>query len=244
VGANGDTVEERLSIAGRDIVLVRPREWESLLTEEAFEREELLPYWAHLWGSAVALAEAVAGEDMRGRRVLELGCGLGLPSIAAAQAGAYVTATDWSAHAVRAAAANAAMNGVQVRTVVADWNDPGALVDQGPWDLVLAADVLYERPKARTLLDLLPRLADTVMLAEPGRAPAQAFFDGTGAHWHLTEVSTREDPRVTVHRLRRRQEGMEPAATGRRAADPRHLPGGCGGELRRADTDGPHRPAW
>ena len=90
MGANGDTIEERVSIAGRDIVLVRPREWESLLTEEAFEREELLPYWAHLWGSAVALAEAVAGEDMRGRRVLELGCGLGLPSIAAAQAGAYV----------------------------------------------------------------------------------------------------------------------------------------------------------
>jgi hypothetical protein len=48
--------------------LVRPREWESLLTEEAFEREELLPYWAHLWGSAVALAEAVVREQVGGRR--------------------------------------------------------------------------------------------------------------------------------------------------------------------------------
>ena len=212
--SEGDTVEERVTIAGRDVVLVRPREWESLLTEEAFEREELRPYWAHLWGSAVALAEAVAGEDIGGRRVLELGCGLGLPSIAAAQAGALVTATDWSAHAVRATAANAQVNGVEVRAVVADWNDPGALVQEAPWDLVLAADVLYERPKARMLLELLPRLADTVLLAEPGRAPSQAFFDGASAHWRLTEVSTRDDPRVTVHRLCKRQEGMEPAATG------------------------------
>jgi len=207
VDAGQDAVEERVCVAGRDIVLVRPREWESLLTEEAFEREELLPYWAHLWGSAVALAEAVVREQVGGRRVLELGCGLGLPSIAAARAGAHVTATDWSVHAVRAAAANADRNGVEVRTLVADWDDPGVLVDGAPWGLVLAADVLYERPKSRTLLELLPRLSDTVLLAEPGRAPAQAFFEGAGSDWNLTEVSTREDPRVSVHRLRRRQAG-------------------------------------
>ena len=204
MGANQETVEERVSVAGGDILLLRPREWESLLTEEAFEREELLPYWAHLWGSAVALAEALAGEDIGGRRVLELGCGLGLPSIAAARAGAYVTATDWSAHAVRATTANAKLNGVEVLASVADWNDPGVLVDQAPWDLVLAADVLYERPKSRTLLDLLPRLSDTVLLAEPGRAPAQVFFDGAESTWDLTEVSARKDPRVTVHRLSKR----------------------------------------
>ncbi len=204
MGANQETVEERISIAGRDILLLRPREWESLLSEDAFHREELLPYWAHLWGSAVALAEAVAGKEVGGRRVLELGCGLGLPSIAAAQAGGHVTATDWSAHAVRATAANADLNSVEVETMVADWTDPGPLIEQAPWDLVLAADVLYERPKARTLLELLPRLSDTVLLAEPGRAPAQAFFDGAASDWELSEVSTREDPRVTVHRLRKR----------------------------------------
>jgi len=214
VNPGQDTVEERICVGGRDIVLARPREWESLLTEEAFEREELLPYWAHLWGSAVALAEAVAGERIGGRRVLELGCGLGLPSIAAARAGALVTATDWSAHAVRATAANADLNGVEIRTVVADWNDPGDLIDQAPWDLVLAADVLYERPKSRALLGLLPRLSDTVLLAEPGRAPAQAFFDGADTEWEVTEVSARVDPRVTVHRLRRLR-GMEVAASGR-----------------------------
>lgn len=204
MAADDDNALEEISIGGQVIVLERPREWESLLTEQAFEREELLPYWAHLWGSAVALAEAVAGQDVAGLRVLELGCGLGLPGIAAAQAGADVTATDWSPNAVQATAANAERNGVAMRTAVADWNDPGFLTEEAPWGLVLASDVLYERPKSRTLLALLPRLTETVLLAEPGRAPSQAFFDGAGSDWDLTEVSTRESPRVTVHRLRRR----------------------------------------
>lgn len=219
MSTGADTVEELVAIRGSEIVLVRPREWESLLTDEAFEREELLPYWAHLWAGSVALAEVVAGEPMAGRRVLELGCGLGLPSIVAARAGATVTATDWSAHAVSATAANATRNGVVVRTAVADWRRAADLVAAGPWDLVVAADVLYERLKSRQLLELLPRLADAVLLAEPGRAPAQAFFDGAVRDWDVAEVSVRQGPKVTVHRLSRRcgAEGVRPASRGRAA---------------------------
>ena len=206
MNAPADTVAERISVGGRDIVLVRPREWEELLTDDAFEREELLPYWAHLWGSAVALAEAVADEDLRGLRVLELGCGLGLPSIAAARGGASVLATDWSAPAIRATAANALLNGVELAAEVVDWTQPEAVVVRAPWDLVLAADVLYERPKVRTLLELLPRLSDTVLLAEPGRAPAQTFFEEAEPGWERKEVTPGGAQRVTVHRLRRRED--------------------------------------
>ena len=196
-----DTVEERIPIGGRDILLLRPTEWEALLTDDAFAREDLLPYWAHLWGSAVALAEAVAAESLAGLRVLELGCGLGLPSIAAAHAGASVLATDWSAAAIRATAANAVLNEVELETGVVDWSAPDALTRRAPWDLVLAADVLYERPKVRILLELLPRLGDTVLLAEPGRAPARAFFEGIAGEWERVEISSRTDPLVVVHRL-------------------------------------------
>ena len=74
-----DLVEEVVPLHGRDLRLLRPRDAEALLDEEAFEREEFLPYWAELWPSSLALARAIAGRALRGARTLELGCGLGLP---------------------------------------------------------------------------------------------------------------------------------------------------------------------
>ena len=50
-----DLVEEVVGVAGRDLVLLRPRDAEALLSEEEFSRDEFLPYWAELWPSATAL---------------------------------------------------------------------------------------------------------------------------------------------------------------------------------------------
>ncbi len=202
-------VQERIAVAGREIVIERPRDFEDLLTEEAFEREELLPYWAHLWGSSVALARAVAAEARPDMRVLELGCGLGLPSIAAARAGAKVTASDWSADALEAAATNAKRNEVDIEFVNADWDAPAALLAGAPWELVIAADVLYEAKKVVTLLELLPHLTGHVLLAEPGRMPAEPFFEGVPERWECTEVEGVNQPRAKVHRLRLRPGGSE-----------------------------------
>src|SRR5206468_4899179 len=106
-----DLVEEIISVApGRELTVARPRDSEALLDEHAFEHEEFLPYWAELWPSGVALAKAVGITALHGRRVVELGCGLGLPSIAAALAGGRVLATDWSQAAVERTAANAERN--------------------------------------------------------------------------------------------------------------------------------------
>jgi hypothetical protein len=69
--------------------------------EQNFDaHEEYPPYWAQLWPSSVALARAVAIAKPAGARVLELRCGLGLPSIAAALSGAHVLATDRSTDAL------------------------------------------------------------------------------------------------------------------------------------------------
>ena len=95
-----DTVEERIALPVGEVALARPRDAEALLTEERFDDEEFMPYWAELWSSSLALAHDVARRSLRGARVLELGCGLGLPSIAAALAGGRVLATDWSPDAV------------------------------------------------------------------------------------------------------------------------------------------------
>src|SRR3954447_4628349 len=140
-----DVVEEVVALDGRDLRLLRPRDAEALLDEHAFEHEEYLPYWAELWPSSLALARTVAVRALRGARTLELGCGLGLPSIAAALAGGRVLASDWSPDAIEFAARNASSSGATIETMVCDWSRPEPLLERAPWDLVLAADVLYER---------------------------------------------------------------------------------------------------
>lgn len=202
---SADLVEEVVPIAGQEVVLLRPRDYDAMLTEEAFEREELLPYWAQLWPSGNLLAQVLAARAWRGRRVLELGCGLGLASIVAARAGAKVTATDWSEASVAATADNAARNGVELETIVADWDRPGDLLAEAPWDLVIGADILYERKKTDTLLELLPRLTREVILADSHRATAEPFFDGVAVGWEHERLRSTSEPLVTVHRLRRRR---------------------------------------
>src|ERR671933_29502 len=98
--ADSDLVEETVVLAGRDLSVLRPRDSESLLDEQAFEHEEYLPYWAELWPSGLALARRIAGRALHGARTLELGCGLALPSMAAVLAGGRVLATDWAPHAI------------------------------------------------------------------------------------------------------------------------------------------------
>jgi predicted nicotinamide N-methyase len=61
-----DSVEERIALPVGEVALTRPRDSEALLTEEGFEKEEFLPYWAELWSSGVALAHDVAGRSLRG----------------------------------------------------------------------------------------------------------------------------------------------------------------------------------
>jgi predicted nicotinamide N-methyase len=164
-------------LGGRTLSILRPRDPEELLDEEAFEREEFLPYWAELWPSALALAAVVVALDLDGLRVVELGCGLGVPSLAAVLAGARVLATDWSEDAVAFARTNAERNGIELETAIVSWADPEPLLDRAPFDLALASDVLYERRNAEQLVELLPRLAAETLLADPGRPHAGNLLD-------------------------------------------------------------------
>jgi predicted nicotinamide N-methyase len=200
-----DLVEEVVGLDGRDLRVLRPRDSEALLDEEAFGHEEFLPYWAELWPSGVALARAVGGRALRGRRVVELGCGLGLPAIAAALAGGRVLATDWSPEAVARTRDNAERNGAALDTLVCSWADPEALLARGPFDLVLASDVLYETRDCDPLLALLPRLlaaGGVAWIADPGRAPAERFLERARDVFAVVTRAAPEIPRGGVHHLR------------------------------------------
>ena len=180
-----DLVDVQIALPARTLSILRPRDAEALLDEEAFEHEEFLPYWAELWSSGEMLAREVAGRDLADTRVVELGCGLALPSLAAAAAGAHVLATDWSPDAVRLARENARRNALELETAIVRWSEPQRLVERAPWDLVLAADVLYELRNVDELLALLPKLGENVLIADPGRPHAKTFFDRAEEHWSI-----------------------------------------------------------
>ena len=185
--------------------MVHPRGAMEVLYEQNFDaNDEYPPYWAELWPSSIALARAVAAAAPIGARVLELGCGLGLPSIAAALCGAHVLATDRSTDALTFTTYNAALNGTSVEVGVCSWADAEAVLSRAPWDLVLGADVLYPHADLTDLAELLPRLVTAggeVWLADPGRPPAAAFVESC-TRWAESCGAHQDDAGVTVHRLR------------------------------------------
>jgi predicted nicotinamide N-methyase len=148
------------------------------LTQEEFDRSDArMPYWACLWPAAKALAEEVLeGPGLAGRRVLDLGCGLGLVGLAALERGAHVTFLDWEPAAVLLARHSAYAAGhARVSGVAADWRAPPPLA---PFDRILAADVLYEERNAPGVAAFLAaHLAPggTALVSDPGRRHAAGF---------------------------------------------------------------------
>ncbi len=194
-----ELVWQSVPLPSGEVRLQQPEMAADLPDDGAVEWAPIAPYWAVLWRSGVALARDLDGDSLRGLRVVELGCGLALPSIAAARAGASVLATDSDPDALELVAHNARANDVRVETALLDWASPDVLVSRGPFDLALAADVLYERPSVAPLLSLLPRLAPEARLADPGRPAAEAFLEQAHRRWR---VETRQRGVVQIHYLR------------------------------------------
>jgi RNA 3'-terminal phosphate cyclase (ATP) len=114
----------------------------------------------------LALGEAAGAPTLRGRRVLDLGAGTGIAGLAAAALGADVTLSDTEEalpllrRNVAANARTVADAGGAARVACLDWAAPPAeLADEAPWDVVLAADVVYSPTQLAPFTALLGRLA-------------------------------------------------------------------------------------
>lgn len=193
-----ELVVQTIDLPSGELRLLQPAESAKIPDDHQVEWAPIAPYWSVLWRSGVALAGELDGEALAGQRVVELGCGLGAPSLAAAKAGADVIATDRDPEALALVARNAEANGVEIETAVVGWADPDELVRRAPFDLVVAADVLYERPSVALLLSLLPRLAPAAWVADPGRPAADAFLEQAERRWR---VETRRRGVVRLHRI-------------------------------------------
>lgn len=159
--------------------------------------ETLCPYFGVVWPSARALSSALierGHEGLQGLRILEVGCGLALPSLVAARLGAQVTATDFHPEVPRFLRANLALNGLESRIhyVELDWRSVGATL--GTFDLVVGSDILYERQHALEVAQALTRFVrpgGEILLADPARPYLQAFSDAMTAQGFQAQTQIR-----------------------------------------------------
>lgn len=204
-GLHGDALIETLTrrfrtalidvdVGERAFKLLKPANPDDLIREEDFVKDERLPYWADVWPSAIILAAKLLEQTGDRRSALELGCGAGLCTIAAASAGFNVLATDYYEDALDFTRANTFSNlGAEARTLLFDWRHPPAELRR--YELVFASDVLYEREYALLLPQILRRIiaeGGSGLIADPGRAAAPMFVEACTANGLLAEkIETR-----------------------------------------------------
>ena len=205
-------VERAIDVRGTVYRVWCPPDIDALIDEVAFEADERIPYWAHVWESALVLAEDLAVMDACGRRFLELGCGLGLPAIVAARQGFLATASDYEEAALEGERYNADKNGAEALALqLLDWRQlPSEL---GEFDLVVAADVLYEQHHAVSLAGVIARVLaahGVALVADPGRARAVEFEPAVRAAGLVVQKEparrphrATDGPKIDIYRITR-----------------------------------------
>ncbi|MGH7214611.1 MAG: class I SAM-dependent methyltransferase [Tepidisphaeraceae bacterium] len=216
------TVTRTVRLGGLSIDFTRIADPDRVLDEVAAEedrREKLsrqrrdgdelhLPYWAELWDSALGIGQFLTKhhQPVAGQSVLDLGCGMGLSGTIAARLGARVHFADLEPPALLFARLNSLLDAPRVRARRLNWQTDR--LDES-FDLILGADILYER-KQWEFLDPFWRVhlapGGVILLGEPGRQTGDLFVEWIVQRgWKLTAheepVETRERP-IRIFELR------------------------------------------
>jgi len=176
--ALGELHRDEVLLEGRTFLIRRPADYDTLLdhpaVRAALAAADYLPYWAELWPAARMLAKFLLKQSWpAGLHALEIGCGLGLPGIAALACGMRVTFTDCDSTALRLAAENARLNGfTDFTTAVLDWRHPPEEL-RAP--VLLASDLIYEARNVEPLVALVDHLlapGGLCLLTDQNRVPS------------------------------------------------------------------------
>jgi predicted nicotinamide N-methyase len=176
-------------------------------------QDERIPYWAELWASAIALSEYLVENRLvtEGVSVLEIGCGLGLPSIVSGLLGGDIILTDYIKEALDFARLNWEKNIFEKKPVlkILDWRKPDASLAA---DILLASDVAYEARSFEPLLHTFKTLLKPngrIIVSEPNRYISKNFFNGLSTEGYQIKHTTKHIERkghiflVNIYELER-----------------------------------------
>ncbi|QGY41639.1 methyltransferase domain-containing protein [Pseudodesulfovibrio cashew] len=193
----GSRVE--VAVDGRVWLLDRAADMEALwdaMGDDDLDEDERLPYWAEVWPASVLLGRHILrnADRLKGCRCLDIGCGLGLTGMIAADAGAQVAAFDYEWPAVSFARHNAALNKVeQPLWLVMDWRYPA--LAEGVFDFIWGGDVLYEKRFFDPLIRLFRHAlapGGKIWIGEPVRTVSRPVWDELRAEGFAAEKLTVE----------------------------------------------------
>jgi predicted nicotinamide N-methyase len=180
-----DVIEKRVKVSQHELTILAVRDTNKLLEKikvDEFNEDERLPYWAEIWPSSIALTEYLWLKNIKDKKVLELGCGVGLAGIAAALCGADVLMTDYEEDALWFAKQNIRKNFNQVKCngkiIVAplDWRTP-KLTET--YHLIIGSDLLYEKRNHRPIIKLISKYINEngeAVLTDPNRSTLNSFL--------------------------------------------------------------------
>lgn len=204
VSIPGGWTERDVELGDRTLRLLLPADPDEFVNQLEGEDEAKLPrmrsdpYWAKVWQAAPLFVAAILRATWPlTARILELGCGIGVPGFAASVRGYRVTLSDYVGEAVELALENARRNELDAivtgRTL--DWFDP----PQDNYDVVLASDVTYDprlhEPLLKTIDAVMGREGEA-WIADPGRARAREFAQAARRFGFQVEIYDERSQRV------------------------------------------------
>ena len=145
------TLEEvRFVVGGKGLILMRPKKLDEIFRGNPFEKVESFPLWFKVWEASLVLADYLS-KVFPPKAVLELGCGLGIPSIVGSAFGHKVLATDYQDLPLQLVQEAAKRNNLHLNTKKLNWLDPQL---EGTFDLIVSAEIVYREESFSPLLNL------------------------------------------------------------------------------------------
>lgn len=148
-----------------------------------------------VWASGEILARLMHGYDITGKRILEVGCGIGLASLVLHQRSADITATDYHPEAEGFLLENAELNNLgEIPFVRTGWDDE--ISGLGEFDIIIGSDLLYEKEHADLLaafIDQHSRRYCKVIIIDPGRKHYSRFSKNMMSRGYTYEKKEPDD---------------------------------------------------
>lgn len=159
--------------------------------------EEFCPYFGVLWEAGIGLSQHLRQLDLKDKKVLEIGCGLALPSFLVTKSGGNIVATDFHADVPKFLELNQKNNQTFFPYKVMNWRNEieRTRTDLGLFDLVIGSDILYESQHptqvAKALIAFL-KPSGKILLSDPGRAYVQKFITSMNECGYKENFTTQE----------------------------------------------------